>query len=90
MWDVRSRAARHKLHAHVAPIKCVALSPHEDKYAIGAADGDIKVSCSLDQCIKQTPMGSYLSHTSGAKRATSALHKKLLLPSETEDDKKWN
>ncbi|XP_037292444.1 dmX-like protein 2 isoform X2 [Manduca sexta] len=43
VWDLRARAARHKLHAHHAPIKCVALSPHEDHYAIGAADGDIKV-----------------------------------------------
>ncbi|XP_045501506.1 dmX-like protein 2 [Colias croceus] len=43
VWDLRARAPRHKLHAHHAPIKCVALSPHEDQYAIGAADGDIKV-----------------------------------------------
>ncbi|XP_032514293.2 dmX-like protein 2 isoform X1 [Danaus plexippus] len=43
VWDVRARAPRHKLHAHHAPIKCVALSPKEDYYAIGAADGDIKV-----------------------------------------------
>ncbi|GBP07756.1 DmX-like protein 2, partial [Eumeta japonica] len=43
VWDVRTRAPRHKLHAHDAPIKCIALAPHEDKYAVGAADGDIKV-----------------------------------------------
>lgn len=43
VWDLRARAVRHKLHAHHAPIKCVALSPKEDYYAIGAADGDIKV-----------------------------------------------
>ncbi|CAH2982214.1 unnamed protein product [Chilo suppressalis] len=43
VWDLRARAQRHKLHAHHAPIKCVALSPREDTYAIGAADGDIKV-----------------------------------------------
>ncbi|XP_041980851.1 dmX-like protein 2 isoform X4 [Aricia agestis] len=43
VWDVRARAPRHKLHAHHAPIKCVALAPREDCYAIGAADGDIKV-----------------------------------------------
>ncbi|CAH0724979.1 unnamed protein product, partial [Brenthis ino] len=43
VWDLRARAPRHKLHAHHAPIKCVALSPREDYYAIGAADGDIKV-----------------------------------------------
>ncbi|XP_049871334.1 dmX-like protein 2 isoform X2 [Pectinophora gossypiella] len=43
VWDLRARAPRHKLHAHHAPIKCVALSPREDIYAIGAADGDIKV-----------------------------------------------
>ncbi|XP_045511959.1 dmX-like protein 2 isoform X5 [Pieris brassicae] len=43
VWDLRARAPRHKLHAHHAPIKCVALSPKEDYYAIGAADGDIKV-----------------------------------------------
>ncbi|CAG4965718.1 unnamed protein product [Parnassius apollo] len=42
-WNLRARAPRHKLHAHHAPIKCVALSPREDYYAIGAADGDIKV-----------------------------------------------
>ncbi|KAJ0175201.1 hypothetical protein K1T71_009342 [Dendrolimus kikuchii] len=43
VWDLRARAVRHKLHAHHSPIKCVALSPREDYYAIGAADGDIKV-----------------------------------------------
>ncbi|XP_068622766.1 dmX-like protein 2 [Battus philenor] len=43
VWDLRARAPRHKLHAHHAPIKCVALSPREDYYAVGAADGDIKV-----------------------------------------------
>ncbi|KAL0821029.1 hypothetical protein ABMA28_005673 [Loxostege sticticalis] len=43
VWDLRARAPRHKLHAHHAPIKCVALAPREDMYAIGAADGDIKV-----------------------------------------------
>ncbi|XP_063894834.1 dmX-like protein 2 isoform X4 [Helicoverpa armigera] len=43
VWDLRARAVRHRLHAHHAPIKCVALSPREDYYAIGAADGDIKV-----------------------------------------------
>ncbi|XP_072938045.1 dmX-like protein 2 isoform X3 [Epargyreus clarus] len=43
VWDLRARAPRHRLHAHHAPIKCVALSPREDHYAIGAADGDIKV-----------------------------------------------
>ncbi|CAH2049435.1 unnamed protein product, partial [Iphiclides podalirius] len=43
VWDLRARAPRHKLHAHHAPIKCVSLSPREDYYAIGAADGDIKV-----------------------------------------------
>ncbi|XP_026326146.1 dmX-like protein 2 isoform X9 [Hyposmocoma kahamanoa] len=43
VWDLRARAPRHKLHAHHAPIKCVALSPREDLYAIGTADGDIKV-----------------------------------------------
>lgn len=43
LWDLRTRTARHKLHAHHAPIKCVALAPLEDKYAVGAADGDIKV-----------------------------------------------
>lgn len=44
VWDLRARAVRHRGHAHHAPIKCVALSPREDHYAIGAADGDIKVS----------------------------------------------
>ncbi|XP_026493459.2 dmX-like protein 2 isoform X2 [Vanessa tameamea] len=43
VWDLRARVPRHKLNAHHAPIKCVALSPREDYYAIGAADGDIKV-----------------------------------------------
>ncbi|XP_069360206.1 dmX-like protein 2 isoform X8 [Maniola hyperantus] len=43
VWDLRARAPRHKLNAHHAPIKCVSLSPKEDYYAIGAADGDIKV-----------------------------------------------
>ncbi|XP_039758479.1 dmX-like protein 2 isoform X1 [Pararge aegeria] len=43
VWDLRARAPRHKLNAHHAPIKCVSLSPREDYYAIGAADGDIKV-----------------------------------------------
>ncbi|XP_052752135.1 dmX-like protein 1 isoform X3 [Galleria mellonella] len=43
VWDLRARAPRHKLHAHHAPLKCLALSPREDLYAVGAADGDIKV-----------------------------------------------
>ncbi|XP_037874527.1 dmX-like protein 2 isoform X1 [Bombyx mori] len=43
VWDVRTRLVRHRLQAHHAQIKCLALAPLEDLYALGAADGDIKV-----------------------------------------------
>ncbi|XP_053611658.1 dmX-like protein 2 isoform X3 [Plodia interpunctella] len=68
VWDLRARAPRHKLHAHHAPIKCVALSPKEDLYAIGAADGDIKVfSMSTHQ----------LLHTFAGEHARSSFFKHI-------------
>lgn len=42
--DVRSRTIRHKFQAHESAVKCVAIDPHEDYFATGSADGDIKVS----------------------------------------------
>lgn len=42
--DVRSRTIRHKFQAHESSVKCVAIDPHEDYFATGSADGDIKVS----------------------------------------------
>ncbi|VVC99611.1 unnamed protein product, partial [Leptidea sinapis] len=68
VWDLRTRAPRHKLHAHHAPVKCLALSPHEDVYAIGAADGDIKVfSLSSHQ----------LLHTFAGEHARSSFFKHI-------------
>ncbi|XP_060804377.1 dmX-like protein 2 isoform X1 [Amyelois transitella] len=68
VWDLRARAPRHKLHAHHAPIKCVALAPKEDAYAIGAADGDIKVfSMSTHQ----------LLHTFAGEHARSSFFKHI-------------
>lgn len=32
------------LQAHDATIKCIALDPHEEFFATGSAEGDIKVS----------------------------------------------
>lgn len=42
--DVRSKAIRHKFTAHENAVKCIAIDPHEDYFATGSADGDIKVS----------------------------------------------
>lgn len=41
--DVRSKAIRHKFNAHESAVKCIAIDPHEDYFATGSADGDIKV-----------------------------------------------
>lgn len=41
--DVRNRTIRHKFQAHESAVKCVAIDPHEDYFATGSADGDIKV-----------------------------------------------
>lgn len=45
--DVRTKSIRHKFTAHENAVKCIALDPHEDYFATGSADGDIKVSCNL-------------------------------------------
>lgn len=42
--DVRTKTIRHKFTAHENAVKCIALDPHEDYFATGSADGDIKVS----------------------------------------------
>ncbi|XP_066150653.1 dmX-like protein 2 isoform X3 [Euwallacea fornicatus] len=41
--DVRSKAVRHKFSAHESAVKCIAIDPHEDYFATGSADGDIKI-----------------------------------------------
>ncbi|XP_050306486.1 dmX-like protein 2 isoform X3 [Anthonomus grandis grandis] len=41
--DVRSKAIRHKFAAHESSVKCLAIDPHEDYFATGSADGDIKI-----------------------------------------------
>ncbi|XP_072393100.1 dmX-like protein 2 isoform X4 [Diabrotica undecimpunctata] len=41
--DVRSKAIRHKFQAHESAVKCIAIDPHEDYFATGSADGDIKI-----------------------------------------------
>lgn len=41
--DVRSKAIRHKFTAHENAVKCIAIDPHEEYFATGSADGDIKV-----------------------------------------------
>lgn len=41
--DVRSKAIRHKFNAHENAVKCIAIDPHEDFFATGSADGDIKI-----------------------------------------------
>ncbi|XP_076252311.1 rabconnectin-3 alpha isoform X2 [Rhynchophorus ferrugineus] len=41
--DVRSKAIRHKFTAHENAVKCIAIDPHEDYFATGSADGDIKI-----------------------------------------------
>lgn len=42
--DVRTRTIRHRFQAHESAVKCVAIDPHEDYFATGSADGDIKVN----------------------------------------------
>lgn len=42
--DIRSKNIRHKFNAHESPVKCIAIDPHEDYFATGSADGDIKVN----------------------------------------------
>ncbi|XP_030754716.1 dmX-like protein 2 isoform X2 [Sitophilus oryzae] len=41
--DVRSKSIRHKFNAHENAVKCIAIDPHEDYFATGSADGDIKI-----------------------------------------------
>ncbi|KAH0821627.1 hypothetical protein GEV33_001164 [Tenebrio molitor] len=41
--DVRSKAIRHKFTAHENAVKCIAIDPHEEYFATGSADGDIKI-----------------------------------------------
>nr|CAI5817941.1 unnamed protein product [Callosobruchus analis] len=41
--DVRAKAIRHKFTAHESAVKCIAIDPHEDYFATGSADGDIKI-----------------------------------------------
>lgn len=41
--DVRSKTIRHKFTAHESAVKCIAIDPHEEYFATGSADGDIKV-----------------------------------------------
>lgn len=41
--DVRSRTVCHRFQAHESSVKCVAIDPHEEYFATGSADGDIKV-----------------------------------------------
>ncbi|KAL1506470.1 hypothetical protein ABEB36_005832 [Hypothenemus hampei] len=41
--DVRSKGIRHKFTAHESAVKCIAIDPHEDYFATGSADGDIKI-----------------------------------------------
>lgn len=43
MIDVRAKVIRHRFQAHESAVKCVAIDPHEEYFATGAADGDIKV-----------------------------------------------
>ncbi|XP_018327674.1 dmX-like protein 2 isoform X2 [Agrilus planipennis] len=41
--DVRSRTIRHRFQAHENAVKCVAIDPHEEYFATGSADGEIKI-----------------------------------------------
>ncbi|XP_049821296.1 dmX-like protein 2 isoform X4 [Aethina tumida] len=41
--DVRALSIRHKFQAHESAVKCIAIDPHEDYFATGSADGDIKI-----------------------------------------------
>ncbi|EEZ98613.2 dmX-like protein 2 isoform X2 [Tribolium castaneum] len=41
--DVRSKTIRHKFTAHESAVKCIAIDPHEEYFATGSADGDIKI-----------------------------------------------
>lgn len=41
--DIRTRGIRHRFQAHESAVKCVAIEPHEEYFATGSADGDIKV-----------------------------------------------
>ncbi|GLV44690.1 Rabconnectin-3A [Carabus blaptoides fortunei] len=42
-FEMRTRTVRHRFQAHESPIKCLALDPHEEYFATGSADGDIKI-----------------------------------------------
>ncbi|XP_044259840.1 dmX-like protein 2 isoform X4 [Tribolium madens] len=41
--DVRSKTIRHNFTAHESAVKCIAIDPHEEYFATGSADGDIKI-----------------------------------------------
>lgn len=50
--DVRSRTIRHRFQAHENAVKCVAIDPHEEYFATGSADGDIKVNFQFQRCLE--------------------------------------
>ncbi|KAL3276721.1 hypothetical protein HHI36_012090 [Cryptolaemus montrouzieri] len=56
IMDVRSKAIRHKYMAHESAVKCIALDPHEEYFATGSADGDIKIwGVTIPNCLLSLP-----------------------------------
>ncbi|XP_022913173.2 dmX-like protein 2 isoform X2 [Onthophagus taurus] len=41
--DTRSKTIHHRFQAHETAVKCLAIDPHEEFFATGSADGDIKI-----------------------------------------------
>lgn len=42
--DMRAKQIHHRFVAHETAVKCLAIDPHEEYFATGSADGDIKVN----------------------------------------------
>ncbi|XP_045469484.1 dmX-like protein 2 isoform X5 [Harmonia axyridis] len=56
IMDVRSKVIRHKYMAHESAVKCIALDPHEEYFATGSADGDIKIwGVTIPHCLMSLP-----------------------------------
>lgn len=47
MIDIRTKTIHHRFQAHESAGKCVAIDPHEEYFATGSAEGDIKVKYRL-------------------------------------------
>ncbi|XP_037805529.1 dmX-like protein 2 [Lucilia sericata] len=43
VFDMRQRTLKHRLQGHDSCIKCISIDPHEEFFATGSIEGDIKI-----------------------------------------------